>query len=254
MLDQITPVILTYNEAANIGRTLHALQWAKRIVVLDSFSDDQTETICAQFKNVEFLQRSFDQHASQWNFAIAQQINTPWTLALDADHVLSEALVNELRLLQPPAETQAYWASFIYLINGKPLRQSLYPPVISLFRSGQGHYQQDGHTQRLSINGRVDQLKDKIMHDDRKSAKRWLRSQWSYAQQEVGKLRQKSWSDLSWADRARKTGLAPIIVLPYTFLFKGLVLNGWPGMVYTGQRFIAELCLQIARLKALLSA
>ena len=252
MLDQITPVILTYNEAANIARTLAALRWAGRVVVVDSFSDDETEQICAQFDNVEFIQRKFDQHAIQWNFAVEQNISTQWTLALDADHVLSNELINELHVLQVPEQTKAYWASFSYLINGKQLRQSLYPPVISLFRSGQGHYQQDGHTQRLLISGRVDQLSNKIMHDDRKSTDRWLRSQWNYAQQEVVKLQQQSWSQLSLADRTRKAGLAPFIVLPYTLLLKGLILNGWPGIVYTGQRFVAELCLQAARLKALL--
>ena len=251
MLDQITPVILTYNEAANIGRTLKALHWAKRIVVVDSFSDDQTEQICLELENVEFLQRRFDQHATQWNFAIEQNITSEWILALDADHVLSDELINELKLLQPAKETNAFWASFIYLINGKPLRQSLYPPVISLYRNGQASYQQDGHTQRLAIDGKIDQLNNKIMHDDRKSSRRWLSSQWNYAQQEVVKLQQERWSDLSLADRARKSGLAPLIVVPYTFLCKGLILNGWPGVIYTGQRFIAEVCLQIARLKAL---
>ena len=250
MLDQITPVILTYNEAANIGRTLQALRWAKRIVVVDSFSDDQTEQICSDFENVEFLQRHFDQHAIQWNFAIEQNINSKWTLALDADHVLSDALVSELEILQPAKDINAFWASFIYLINGKPLRQSLYPPVISLYRSGQGSYQQDGHTQRLEIDGKIGQLNSKIMHDDRKSYTRWLSSQWNYAQQEAIKLQQERWPELSLADRARKSGLAPLMVLPYTLFFKGLILNGWPGVIYTGQRFIAESCLQIARLKA----
>lgn len=254
MLDQITPVILTYNEAANISRTLQALRWAKRIIVVDSFSDDQTEQLCTEFENVTFFQRPFDQHATQWNFAIEQEISSDWILALDADHVLSHALIKELEQLKPTKETNAYWASFSYLINGKPLRQSLYPPVISLFRRGKGQYQQDGHTQRLSIDGKVDQLKNKIMHDDRKSFERWLSSQKNYAQQEADKLKQQHWSSLSLPDRARKSGLAPLIVLPYTLFFKGLVLNGWPGVVYAGQRFIAESYLQIARIKAWLKA
>jgi hypothetical protein len=41
MLEQVTPLILTYNEAPNINRTLQHLNWAKRIVVIDSFSDDE---------------------------------------------------------------------------------------------------------------------------------------------------------------------------------------------------------------------
>ncbi|MFN5855908.1 MAG: glycosyltransferase, partial [Pseudanabaenaceae cyanobacterium] len=42
MIEQIQPLILTYNEAPNIARTLAKLSWAKRIVVIDSFSTDET--------------------------------------------------------------------------------------------------------------------------------------------------------------------------------------------------------------------
>ena len=42
MLEKITPLILTYNEAPNIERTLQHLTWAKKIVVIDSYSTDET--------------------------------------------------------------------------------------------------------------------------------------------------------------------------------------------------------------------
>ena len=52
MLDQITPVILTYNEEANIERTLAQVRWAKRIVVIDSFSTDATLDILEQYNQL----------------------------------------------------------------------------------------------------------------------------------------------------------------------------------------------------------
>lgn len=45
MMEQITPLILTCNEAPNIGRTLERLTWARDIVVVDSFSNDETVEI-----------------------------------------------------------------------------------------------------------------------------------------------------------------------------------------------------------------
>ena len=42
MLDEITPLILTYNEDVNINRTLGQLTWAKQIIVIDSYSTDKT--------------------------------------------------------------------------------------------------------------------------------------------------------------------------------------------------------------------
>ena len=39
-VEAVTPLVLTYNEEANIRRVLESLQWAKRIIVVDSGSTD----------------------------------------------------------------------------------------------------------------------------------------------------------------------------------------------------------------------
>src|ERR1043166_10204756 len=72
MLDQITPLILTYNEAPNIARALAGLSWAKEIVLVDSFSDDETVAIAKSFANVRVLQRVFDNHRNQWEFGLKE--------------------------------------------------------------------------------------------------------------------------------------------------------------------------------------
>ena len=85
-LAEITPLILTWNEEANIGRTLEGLTWAARIVVVDSGSTDGTAALVARHPNAELVYREFDNHAAQWNFGL-DQVDTPWVLALDADYV-----------------------------------------------------------------------------------------------------------------------------------------------------------------------
>ena len=92
MLDQITPLILTYNEDPNINRTLKKLTWAKRIIIIDSFSDDATLEILGQYPQVELFQRKFDTHGAQWNFGLGK-ITTDWVLSLDADYILSDQLI-----------------------------------------------------------------------------------------------------------------------------------------------------------------
>ena len=68
MKSSITPLVLTFNEAPNIGRTLDRLAWAKEIVVLDSFSTDDTEAICRKIPSVRFIQRKFDDHTKPMEF------------------------------------------------------------------------------------------------------------------------------------------------------------------------------------------
>src|SRR5882672_10665373 len=106
MMDNITPLILTFNEAPNIGRTLEKLRWARDIVVVDSFSDDDTVEIAKSFPPVRLYQREFDSHQNQWNFGLRETgITTPWVLALDADYVLTDEFIGELKLLQPDTPT-----------------------------------------------------------------------------------------------------------------------------------------------------
>src|SRR6185295_6822458 len=112
MLDQITPLILTYNEAPNIARSLAALSWAKDIVVVDSFSDDNTIEIAHSFPNVRVFQRAFDCHRNQWEFGLKETgISTAWVLALDADYVLSDELVAEIAQLTPGAQIAGFRAN-----------------------------------------------------------------------------------------------------------------------------------------------
>ena len=87
MLDQITPVILTRDEEANIARTLGQLRWAREVVVVDSFSTDGTLAAARRFPNVHVYERVFDTLAKQWTFAL-EQVGTPWFLSMDADYFL----------------------------------------------------------------------------------------------------------------------------------------------------------------------
>jgi glycosyltransferase involved in cell wall biosynthesis len=241
LLAKITPVILTYNEAVNIGRCLEGLSWAQRIVVADSGSDDATTEICSRFPGVQVYRRAFDCHANQWNFAIQEtDIDTEWVLALDADYVVNNNFIDELAHLEPPASVAAYRASFDYAIAGKRLRGSLYPPVAVLFRGKSGHYEQDGHTQRVVIDGEIAELSARLAHDDRKPVDRWLASQISYARLEAEKLF-RSAKPLSLSDRLRsEIPISWLLVPVYLLVVKRGLLDGAAGWFYALQRGIAE--------------
>jgi glycosyltransferase involved in cell wall biosynthesis len=253
MLDQITPLILTYNEAPNIGRTLDCLRWAKEIIVLDSYSTDETTTIAASFPNVRIIQRAFDSHRNQWQFGLHDTgITTEWVLALDADYIVTPDLRNELQDLNPEARTNGYRASFVYCISGKRLNSGIYPPVTVLYRRSAANYVQDGHTQRISIEaGRVDTLQNSMLHDDRKPLGRWLESQARYTKLEAQKLRTADPAELAFIDRLRRWPLiVPPLALFYCLIVRGGILDGWRGFYYGFQRVTAELMLSLYMIKS----
>src|SRR5512145_418882 len=113
--NNITPLVLTFNEAPNIGRCLERLRWAGRIIVLDSGSTDETIEIARGFPNVTVHQRPFDDHTSQWNNGVGL-VSSEWVLSLDADYMLTDALIAELRSLEPTNDLAAYFIGFQYCI------------------------------------------------------------------------------------------------------------------------------------------
>ena len=250
MISEITPLILTFNEAPNIGRTLSRLGWARRIVVIDSFSTDETCEIVRGFPQTELIQRQFDSFAAQCNFGL-QQIQTPWVLSLDADYVLSEELIKEISNCSGGGAPDGYIARFKYCIQGKPLRGSLYPPRTVLYRKDKAQYHNEGHGHRVRILGTTQMLSSFIYHDDRKPLDRWLGEQIKYSAAEAAHLLATPPAQLNRADRLRRGMVAaPVLIFFYTLLGKGLILDGWPGWHYAMQRTFAEILLSLRLLEA----
>lgn len=250
-LNQVTPLLITLDEEPNLPRTLAALSWARRIVVVDSGSSDGTLDLLRSQSNVVVLSREFDAFAAQCEHGLRNAVETEWVLSLDADHVVTPALVEELRTLAPAPEVHGYRIGFAYCIRGKPLRGSLYPPRSLLFRKDYGRHVDDGHGHHVDVRGRVEALRSHLLHDDRKPFSRWLQAQRSYAAAEASKLLATRNGDLSLADRVRKIPyLAPPLVFFYCLVVKRGILDGYRGLLYAGQRALAELILSIQLLNA----
>lgn len=250
--NQITPVILTCDEAPNIGRVLAKLNWAREVVVVDSGSRDDTLNILASYSNVRVFTREFDCHSNQWNFAISHTgIETEWVLALDADYVLSDELIGEIASLEPELSFAGYMTEFRYCVFGKPLRSTLYPSAVTLFRRSQGQFEQEGHTQRLRLKGVTGRLMGPIFHDDRKPLARWISSQERYAELECRHLLSKPISELCLQDRMRRLIVVTTWLVPlYCLTVKRGLLDGWAGIYYALQRGVAEAILALKLVEA----
>lgn len=249
-LDCVTPVILTYNEQANIGRTLECLTWANRVVVVDSGSADGTVNVIASFPNVDLFEREFDSHARQWNYGLAQ-VDTDWTLALDADYRVPGSVVEEISDLPELTSNNGFFADFDYVALDRRLERTLYPSRQVLFRTSAAVFEDDGHTQRVRVKGSSGHLDGRLIHDDRKPLDRWVRNQVYYARREARKLTSKRWSELSLFDRVRRTRvLGPPSIFVYCLLVKRLILEGWPGVYYTMERTGAEIILSLSLLRS----
>lgn len=243
-MEDVTPVILTYNEAPNIERTLKGLEWARDIVVVDSGSSDGTMDILAGRPNVRVFHRAFDSHADQWRFAVEETgIETGWILRLDADYVVTEELVHELSELTPAEKTCAYRIDFDYAVFSRTLRASIYPSNTVLLRRGFFTVEPKGHTEVWSVHGNVETLRGRIVHDDWKPVRNWINSQGRYMALELDQLKSGNETLKFWL--RKRPPLMPIAVLLYCVFAKGLLLDGRRGLFYIIQRVVSELILSL---------
>lgn len=242
--DSLTAVVLTRDEAPNIGRCLERLRWAPRVVVMDSFSTDETVAIAREFPNVDVVQREFDSFAGQCNHAL-HVVDTEWVLSLDADYLVTEALQSEVGCLTA-SDVAGYRVPFTYCIHGRPLRGSLYPARTVLYRRACARYEDFGHGHRVNIDGTVQDLAGRMLHDDRKSFSRWVANQLRYAKQEADYLETAPEEELGMIDKLRRAIVpAPLAVGFYVMLAKLCILDGWPGWHYTMQRVSAEVLISL---------
>jgi len=238
-------VILTKNEEPNLKRVLDRLTWIGKVVIVDSFSTDATLEIAKAYPNVTLVQRAFDTHANQWNYGLSLA-DAKWILSLDSDYVLTDKFCEEAKQFIKDDNCSAYLTEFIFVVFGRPLRKDNTTPRPVLFKKADCVYYDDGHTQRLRINGNTGHFKQSILHDDRKSLSRWLTNQDSYSIKECNKLLNASSTDISFSSKIRKNKvLAPFFVFFYSLFVKGLILDGWAGWHYTLQRTMVEMLLAL---------
>lgn len=117
----LTVLIPTFNEERNIRDAIQSAAWADEVLVVDSFSTDNTRDI-ARDLGARVLEHEYINSATQKNWAIPQAAH-PWVMVLDADERITPDLRREIEefLAHPGADT----AMRIYRANhfmGKPIR------------------------------------------------------------------------------------------------------------------------------------
>ena len=108
MMSKLSVIIPCYNEEDSIGRALDSVSWADEIILLDSYSTDQSRSI-AEAKGARIIEREFDYPARQKNWAIPQASHD-WILLLDSDEEITPELKEEIRqILESDPKHKAYW-------------------------------------------------------------------------------------------------------------------------------------------------
>lgn len=193
-MSEITAVVLTFNEEIHLERCLQSIGLlTNKIVVVDSFSTDSTVEICKKF-NVTLLQKTWENnHAKQFNWALSQlPDNTQWVLRVDADEVLTDELVEEIKSRLPSMQDGVNGVNFIRKITFQR-KLICYGGVgnnivTRLFRYGYGQSQSHWMDEHIGIKGDVVSFSGSMIDDNLNTLTWWTAKHNNYASREALEL------------------------------------------------------------------
>jgi glycosyltransferase involved in cell wall biosynthesis len=161
----LSVIVITKNESRDIARCLASVAWADEIIVLDSGSSDDTVAICQRFTSQVFV--------TDWpGFGLQKQraldkARGDWVLSLDADEQVPVALREEIRQAMLSTEVHGFELPRLSSYCGRQMKHGGWWPdhVLRLFRRDAGRFTDDVVHERVVVAGRVQRLRNPILHE-----------------------------------------------------------------------------------------
>lgn len=160
----LTAVVLTKNEARQIGECLDTIRWADEIVVIDGESTDGTPEICKRYGARVVVHRFGGDFGEERNLGI-DQAHGDWILQLDADDRVTPAFADDvLRILKDGTPHAAFRFRRRNCFLGHWMRYGgWYHYSLHLFRRGKARYRGRVHHDLL-VEGTLGTLESAVEH------------------------------------------------------------------------------------------
>ena len=224
----ISAVIITYNEIGYIERCIASVSFADEILVVDSYSTDGTYEYLREHPKVKVVQHPFSDFTKQKTFAMNRASND-WVLFLDADEGVSEALQREIRSVTTSSEHVAYWFYRKFMFQNSHLRFSGWQTDKNyrLFRKSKVRFCQERRVHEcLEVDGTSGTLKERLVHYSYKNFK-----DYKGKMQRYGQLKAKQRHENGKADWMLKLALAPYWKFLYNYTVRLGILDGRKGAI-----------------------
>lgn len=177
----ISVAIVTKNEEKNIGHALESIKDFEDIVVIDSFSKDQTVEICKKYTNRVFL-HEWQGYSKQKQLAIDYTQND-WVLILDADECVTPDLKREILEKIKNNSISGFYIPRRNFFLGKWIRHSGWWPdyTLRLFKKDVSFIERREVHEKAIVNGPVAYLKNPIEHFTYKTISSFIEKMENYS-------------------------------------------------------------------------
>jgi glycosyltransferase involved in cell wall biosynthesis len=223
----LTAIVTTLNEARQIERCLGRLAFADEVLVVDSFSTDDTVEL-ARRHGARVLQHEYVSPAAQKNWAIPQAAHE-WVLIVDADELVTDELAAEIRETIGRADARTgYEIKRRNFFLGREIRRSGWQNdwVLRLFRRDRGRYLDRQIHEVLAVEGSTGRLAGRLAHHPYRSLDDYWRKLRRYA----------DWNAIEARRRGARVSPTHMMVHPplrflKAYLVQGGIFDGAHGLV-----------------------
>lgn len=226
LLTQLSVIIITFNEAANIEACLKSVSFADEIVVLDSGSTDGTQDLALGMGASVHVTTDWPGFGLQKNRALDLARNS-WVLSLDADERVSPELANKIRQVVDKDAGIAFEIPRLTQFCGRWIHHCGWTPdyVLRLFKRGSANFSDDlVHERVVLIHGVPTRLTSPLLHYSYPTPSHYWRKLEQYSQ---------AWAQQRFASGQKtsmlRAGLAGVVAFLRSYFFRLGFLDGAMG-------------------------
>ncbi len=260
-MNDITVIILTYNEEKHIERCIKSLKpIAKEIFIVDSYSNDRTIEIVESLGAKVFQNKWENNHAKQFQWGLDNcPITTKWVMKMDSDEYVEPGLANELvnNLQNIPENIKGIYLKRKVFFMGKWIRWGAFYPhvLLRIWQHGHGRIEQRWMDEHIVLSEGETMLIDKadIVDDNKNNITWWTEKHNNYATREMIDLMNMKYHFMPIDDSLKENndpqaklkrmikekvysklpyGIRPILYFNYRFFIRLGFLDGFRGFIW----------------------
>ena len=190
-MPDITVLILTYNEELHIRRCIENVSMvAKKVYVIDSFSQDRTVEIAKECGAI-ILQHKYVNQAQQFQWALENcRVDTVWTMRMDADEFLSDELIDEIQKKMTTLRPEVTGVNFIRNVKflNHTIRYGTLHPVriLRMWRTGKAYMEQRWMDEHMILTeGEAVTFKHRFYDENLNGLTEWTQKHNNYSNREI---------------------------------------------------------------------
>lgn len=162
-MQQISTIVITYNEEDNIERCLRSVApFSSEIIVVDSNSTDRTVDI-ARRCGARVFSNDWPGYGKQKQLAL-ENATHPWVFSIDADEEVSPELCAEIQALDYAHDGYEVPRRVWYF--NRWIKHGVWYPgfVLRLFRRDKGSFTDDIIHESIRVSGTIGRLRSDLLH------------------------------------------------------------------------------------------